>query len=891
MSCLKTVPMSDPLILPLAATDASLALVGGKGRSLARLAAAGLPVPAGFLITTRAYVEFVVANGLQHRILELISDASVLRMDSAESASSAVRQLFESAVMPSGLEAAIRRAYDDLGAEPAVAVRSSATAEDLPEMSFAGQQDSFLNVRGADALVRSVVDCWASLWTARAISYRSKMSVDHGQVAMGVVVQEMVDATVSGVLFTANPTSGERSEIVVNASFGLGESVVGGQITPDTFVLDRAHLERVQFVAGSRQTMVVAAPEQGTRIAPIPPGLSDRPSLSDEILKALALLAIQVEALSGGEPQDIEWAVEEDQCWLLQARPITNLPAPPLRDVQWVPPAGMQRLVRRQVVENMPGPLSPLFEDLYLGEGLDRGMDALTRMMGLPIDLDDFITRPMFVTVNGYGYCRYDLRFSWRMLILIPRMLWWYVTALPGFLRNLVPLWREQGLPAYLDLIEKWKSIEPATAGADELLAGVRTLSKADAAYWFYITMMVGAAKLSEELLDRLLRTRALETRVTSGRFLSGFPSRTLEAQESLGVIADRIAGSASLCELVRKRRAGELIEAFAQDPLGGAIVADIARHLDIYGHQVYSLDFAEPTQAENPVPVLLSLKELVNRPDAARSGQAARVQLAREREALVAETAAAFGPIRRWLFRKFLSWAQRFGPNREEALFYMGAAWPVLRRLALELGNRLVTARALTAAEDVFYLRGAELQSAVADAPQPSASEHLHQAAEDRRRLREARRRLHPPGRVPEDLRFKFGPFDMTRFFEVWETQKLNTDEGVMLQGFPVSPGQVTGTACVILSPADFDDMQPDAILVCATTTPAWTPLFGQAAGLVTDIGGVLAHGSIVAREYGIPAVLGAGNATRRIRTGQRIQVDGDAGTVTLLSDPDAAP
>ena len=215
-----------------------------------------------------------------------------------------------------------------------------------------------------------------------------------------------------------------------------------------------------------------------------------------------------------------------------------------------------------------------------------------------------------------------------------------------------------------------------------------------------------------------------------------------------------------------------------------------------------------------------------------------------------------------------------------------MGAAWPTLRALALELGARLVDSGALTTPDDVFYLLTPEIEAAISARSSGQSKPELTAAAHERRALREARRHLHPPGRVPEGVRFKYGPFDLTRFFEIWETQKHNTTDARLLQGFAVSPGRVTGIATVIMSPADFASMRPGSILVCPTTTPAWTPLFTHATALVTDIGGILAHGSIVAREYGIPAVLGTGSATRRIRSGQRLTVDGSAGTVTLHAD-----
>jgi pyruvate,water dikinase len=313
------------------------------------------------------------------------------------------------------------------------------------------------------------------------------------------------------------------------------------------------------------------------------------------------------------------------------------------------------------------------------------------------------------------------------------------------------------------------------------------------------------------------------------------------------------------------------LLDGLASVPEGTATLAALRAYLDRYGHQIYTLDFAEPTQIDDPLPILLSLKAAVQQPG--RDPAARRAELARERVRQVRATARSFGPLRRRLFRGFLHSAQRFGPYREAALFYVGAGWPTLRRLALELGRRLTVAGALDAADDVFFLESAEIAAGTAAPPA------LARVARERRALREARKRLHPPPAVPPDYHFHLGPIDLAGR----ESQRREAAEGPLLRGFAVSPGRVTAPASVIRSPAEFGKMEAGTILVCPTTTPAWTPLFAQARGLVTEIGGVLAHGSIIAREYGIPAVMGAADATRRIAHGQQVTVDGDAGTVTL--------
>jgi phosphohistidine swiveling domain-containing protein len=426
--------------------------------------------------------------------------------------------------------------------------------------------------------------------------------------------------------------------------------------------------------------------------------------------------------------------------------------------------------------------------------------------------------------------------------------------------------------------------VDLASAPDELLLKGVRDLALADARYWFACALMIADAKLTDALLGRFLALAAPGRNLTSGLFLRGFPSPTVDAETELEGLAGRIRASEVLRALVTATPAASLLEALENTTIGQDWLSAFARYRDRYGHQVYNLDFVVPTQADDPLPVLLSLKAMVQQPG--YESRARQRAIVAERDTLKEETARSLAPLQRRLFHILLGWARRFGPYREQALFYMGAGWPTLRRLALELGRRLTESGSLLASEDVFFLETSEIEASISARVAGEARPDLGRLARERRELREARKRLHPPAVVPPGHKLRFGPFDMS----VWETQRHNEPDGAVLRGFAVSPGQVSAPASVIRSPEDFSRMEPDTILVCPTTTPAWTPLFSQARGLVTDVGGTLAHGSIVAREYGIPAVMGTGAATGRIRSGQSIRVDGDAGTVTLLDGTDEA-
>src|SRR6266566_5371037 len=367
-------------ILPLSDVSAHLSQVGGKGASLARMAAAGLPVPPGFHITTAAYRRFVTENGLQEKILAAVSGVSAAvtanQPASLEEASRQIGRLFANSVMPDEIAEAIRRAYAELGGDDLpVAVRSSATAEDLPELSFAGQQETYLNMHGAAMVLEAVKRCWASLWTARAIDYRARHGIAPQDVSLAVVVQQLVTADAAGILFTANPLTGARDQVMINAAWGLGEAIVGGQVTPDTVIVDKANGTIIEQNISEKDVMTVMTGRTGesTHEEPVPADQRTRAVLSPAQAAELARIGVQIEDLYG-QPMDIEWALHDGRVSVVQARPITALPAlpePAARShvtpaAEWKLPHPKGSYIRSGPLELLPDPLSPLFATLGL---------------------------------------------------------------------------------------------------------------------------------------------------------------------------------------------------------------------------------------------------------------------------------------------------------------------------------------------------------------------------------------------------------------------------------------------------------------------------------------------------------------------------------------------
>lgn len=903
-----------------------LEVVGGKGRSLARLANAGFSVPGGFQLKTSAYRSYIQDNGLQQTILELAKPAVVSGRASFEQASKDIQQVFADHEIAPDIVTELTEAYDALEGQPPVAVRSSANAEDLPGLSFAGQQETYLNVTGAPAVVTAVRNCWASLWTAQALSYRHQHGINQGSVAMAVVTQIMVPSSVSGILFTANPATGERSELIINASFGLGEAVVSGQVTPDTYIVDRQSRAAKETIIGPKAQKIVSDGDQGTVMQDVSENQRSQSSLTDDMLKELVATALDIERLYEGVPQDIEWAFTSDRLALLQSRPITNLPVQPI-EISWEVPPQYKILYRRQIVENMPDPVCPLFDELYVTDGLLSARKNAKR------------SEAGFVTLNGYAYnrtqppvtydteeetraarnkfleqakigmgntpesARFDLALFTADLSPEDRAqldavindydgddlageLTMPESDNPTYIANIRSQncdrrwqeWLDVAMPRLVNTAERWRAVDPATATDEEILAGLREMALEEGFYWVgHTSGTFGIAKSTDDQLQCFLAETLPDENYISGQFLTGFESKSMEANARLFEIAKIIRAHEALSYLLIVTPLPSVMETLRQHPDSGGVFKAIDAYLDIYGHQGYSLDFIDPTQKEDPAALFASLKTMV--PDESYDPKNQNIRASAVRDTKYQEVTDRLSGFTYWQFRYRLWFARRYNHIREETAFYFGYNWSVLRPMAFELGQRLVDVGTFVEKEDIFFMGTDEIEKAIEARKAGKGLEELGQLAAERRELREARKRHHPPGTLPEEasnipsVKFK-------------ETQIKNDDSSDTLNGFAVSSGTITGPASVILSQADFDKMEPGSILVAPNTTPAWTQLFSHATGLVTDMGSILAHGSIVAREYGIPAVLGVGNGTIRIKHGQQITIDGDAGTVVLLDD-----
>jgi phosphohistidine swiveling domain-containing protein len=827
---------------------------GGKGANLGELTRAGLPVSSGFVIVTDAYKAYVA----EHDLADKIAALAAAKDDPADydDASEQIRALFAGEVSDS-LRSEIAEAYAALGDDVPVAVRSSATAEDLPEASFAGQQDTYLNVRGMEDLLAAVRDCWASLWTARAMAYRARQGIDPAAVSLAVVVQQMVDAESAGVMFTANPGNGRRNETVISAAWGLGESIVSGSVNTDNIVVRTPDGAVLSSDTADKAVMTVYA-ERRTEERLVPEELRARPVLNRAEAAELAGYGTRI-AEHFGAPQDIEWARADGQFWILQARPITALPEPEApMPTDWTVPDPGTWYFRGSIVEQLPDPLTPLFADMIDG-AVTRSLQSLFQeFIGEDVIRNTDVGLP---TINGYAYYGFTrsgmARITWKSL---PAFRWLFAGSSQ-------PRWRNYSHPKYRRIVSDWTARDLNGMTSAQLLDGVQELVDAAAEYYTAVETIIPIAATSEivftRFYDAVVRRKDDPPALV---FVLGSDSEPIRAEKSLYDLATWTRDHRELADALFALPPQEFLRraAAVEDPVWHEWQARFQAHLNAYGHTIYNLDFANPVPADDPAPLLETLRFFV-------SGKGSdpyerQRNLANRREDATAAVLARLDPVRAKTFRRLLHWAQRVAPVREDALADVGLAWAQVRRMLREIGRRLQAAGVISKPDDIFWLHRSEIDEAMGS---------LADQVEQRKELWRGQRRATPPQLLP-----KGGWGEMWRR---WMPAASEEQTGDVIKGIAGSMGTVTAPARVLGGPQDFGQMQPGDVLVASITTPAWTSLFAMASGVVTDIGGPLSHSSIVAREYGIPAVLGTAVATRLIHSGQLITVDGDAGIVRL--------
>jgi rifampicin phosphotransferase len=809
-------------VLRLADGVGGLAELGGKGASLVRLVAAGLPVPDGFCVTTAAHQAFL-AEGR----------------------------------MPEQVAAEVVEAYHRLGS-PAVAVRSSATAEDLPEASFAGQQETFLNVSGDEHLLDAVCRCWASLGSERAVAYRRRHGIGSDGLDMAVVVQRLVDADAAGILFTADPFTGDRSQVEINAGWGLGEAVVGGQVTADSFTVDRTSGRVVRRVVNDKTVMTVRTSD-GTTEVPVPADRRNRPSLTRPQASKLAGLAVRIEELYG-TPMDVEWCRNGADLLVLQARPITTGPAD--RD-PWN--------------DSRAGDF--LWTNTNVGEAIPDVMTPATWSM-VQVFLSDAMATASIPPYLGYGRIGGRIYLNVSVMMSLSRA----VGVSEQHFRNLTAeVFGE--LPDDLE-------IPPIRAGRLAILRAIGPMA----------LHVIGEARRDAKVLDTYLaghpdrcdRRRADIATIKTGPDLALLWTEVLDPEFNkiswMLSAATRSSGASFITTRMRLQRLlgeaganaltsglggkqGQLASLGLLDGLDqlarGEIDPDTFNRR--FGHRgPHEFEISAPRPAEDPDWI----------------------------DDQLAQRSASTGPGYRELLtaqerRRDEAWAdlERRHPWQARILHHQLAAWAKIARARERARSEVIRylwvlrAYALRAGEltglgsDIFFLEAAEIERVLwGETISPSAVGQRRSAFEGYCAL----------PKYPALIRGRFDPYawaaDPNRRSDRW-VQGGSSPEGAAVRGFPGSAGVVEGPVRVLADAGDGDQARSGEVLVTTVTNVGWTPLFPRLAAVVTDVGAPLSHAAIVARELGIPAVVGCGNATMRLKTGDRVRVDGSAGTVEVLS------
>jgi phosphohistidine swiveling domain-containing protein len=848
-----------PLVMALDDPAAALATVGGKGASLACLARAGFPVPPGFHVTTRGYLDFVAHGNLGEPVLAAMSMVDVSDPATFEAASGRIGELFAGRSVPAATAAAVAEAYAGLGDDVAVAVRSSATAEDLPGLSFAGQQDSYLNIRGAAQVLDAVKRCWASLWTPRAIGYRARNGIAASDVSLAVVVQRLVSADAAGVLFTVNPVTGGRDQVVINASWGLGEAVAGGQVTPDIVVVDRSGGGVADYQVGGKEVMTVPAAE-GTKEQVTPVGLRGTAVLSADEASALARLGLAIEELYG-QPMDVEWARADHELFVVQARPVTG-PATTIQPgEQWN--------------DSFDGDY--LWSSGNLGEALPDVMTPATWSF-VQVYMPRALAPPSLPGYNGYGRVAGRLYMNVSMSASIAGVVG---ISMSRFVALSEPVFGK--LPAAEEIprvpLPRWKVLRLMLLGTVTVAPRVRRNQKHRPEF------VAGAAGRCDGLraeIQRIDDTAALAEawRSRIGPFFV----------ETCDVFAAAGAGGGALLTVPKKLAAligeddatvllsGQLAGGAQLASLGPVTgLAQLARgELDragfvrLYGHRgAHEMEVSAPRPAEDPGWVdkqLADIKDtthnagdLLAKREAAR--QAVWDRLGRQDPK---KAAAARRMVTRWA---------KAARAREETRSEMARSFWVLRAWVLRAGE-------LTGhGDDLFFLSLPEILDTLHGDRSPLSAVPRRQA------VYESYRALPP---YPTLIRGRFDPArwaaDPDRRTGYYDSRAAVAPTSDTVSGLAGAPGVVEGIARVISKAEDVGQLGDGEILVTTMTNIGWTPIFPRAAAVITDVGAPLSHAAIVARELGIPAVVGCGNATMRLHSGDRIRVDGEKGTVEVL-------
>jgi pyruvate,water dikinase len=888
------------LIGPDEISNASFGLLGGKAGNLLELVRAGLPVPPWFCVTTRVFADVVtpIATDIA-QLLAGIEGSDATTRGAVRAASSELGKRLRARGLPAADQDALLARFDRTFAGNAlVAVRSSVVGEDSAKDSFAGQMDTFLFVT-RELVVERVLDCMASAFCERALLYRQLRGLPLGQVDAAVLVQLMVDSRASGVLFTANPSSGARDEAVVAAGLGLGEGIVGGLVESDTYVVAlQSGQVRTRTVVEKRSRVAFdRARGHGTLVAQVPAGEASVPALDDTQLGALIAVGRRVQELRGA-PQDIEWALDGNGAlFLLQTRPITTLEH-----------ARETVFDNSNVVESYPGLSLPLTFS-FARAGYDATFRAYSRLVGVPEAIlaeEPQVHANLVGLVNGRIY--YNILNWYRLALQVPGFEWalpaWEkalglephqvrrpqrtrrekLAGLPVFARVVRRILREffrmdRSVDAYLvlqtEVREQFMRHQLDELGAHELIELIELIARRlMGPYAISVLNDALTQQLYEALAKLIGRWQLGDATALRNDLLAGETGmESVEPVRSILSLAEEVRADARLrARFESDASEREIWKAIHGEAAFAPFRARLAEHFSRFGDRtLHELKLETPPAEENPAFVVSMLRNYL------RGGQ--KLDVMEQRELAIrsrAEEAVArglrFHPLRRSLFNWLLARVRSGIKHRENLRLARSRAFGMAKRVYRALGRRFAADRLLDNPLDIFYLTADELAGHVRG----------HAVTRDLRALVELRRReyqsfaaSHPAPRLSARGIVYAKPFASAAI--------AAASDGDLLRGQGCSPGKVTAAAKIILDPSG--DLQINGeILVAPMTDPGWVFLMVAAGGIVSEKGSLLSHTAIIGRELGIPTIVGVKDATALIRDGDLLELDGDTGTVRVI-------
>ena len=894
--------------------------VGGKAANLARLETLGLPVPSWYAITTEAFERALGAAALRQRIAARLVAAST--EDGFRRAALEIREWIAVLDLPRGLEAEMAAAHAvRIGGDAYVAVRSSAAGEDAAGESFAGLHDSFLFIRGKDRLLDSIRKVWASAWNERALSYRRTKGIPVDTIAVAVIVQKMIEARTSGVLFTANPNTGSAHEAVVSSLWGAGEGLVSVGLDADTYVVDKETLQVTESIAVKSEQMVLDRSAGGGLVRiPVPEADHGRSSLTADEVRSLTRMALAVER-HYRRPQDLEFAVDAGGSpFLLQARPVTT--------VEELGPAAGNRLIwdNSNIIESYSGVTSPMTFS-FIRRAYSIVYHCFAEVMGIdPRTVK--ANREVFENMLGLfrGQVYYNLLNWYRLVRLFPgfnynqsfmesmmgvreaaRMegdepeeaettgLRRYTVELPALLRlvgrsarNFLRIRRIVGdfQVHFREHYERWSAMDFRTMAPHELAALYRQMEEKLLWEWkapiindFFVMVFYGTLKkLCASWCGDESGSLQNDLICGEGGIESTEPTKML-----LGIAAEARL-QPELRALLLEGRPEDLAREISSDPRFPGFAAAIRRYLDLYGFRcVNELKLEEASLKDRPAFLYQILRNYLAADDPAGLDVSAMEE--RERRIRREAEERAFAALRRrrgllpkaWIFRRVLENARLGVKNRENLRFARTRIYGLLRELLRAVGEDFVEEGLLDRTDDVFYLTLDEVWDFVKGR---AVTTNLKSLAALRREEFDLYRRMDPPA----DRFETFGlPYHRNRF--QGRPQAAAASEPGLLRGTGCCPGVVTGPVKVLRTPSE-DARLDGEILVAERTDPGWVPLYPSVSGLLIERGSILSHSAIVAREMGIPTIVGILGLVGTLQTGQVVTMDGGAGTVRVEGD-----